>query len=43
MDLTTEKENRKLRNRKIKAAVPSECRRNKIKLLRTSGHAIQNL
>ena len=39
MDVTTEKENRKLRSRKIKTAVPSEWKRNESKLLRNSGQA----
>jgi len=39
IDLTTEKENRKLRSRKIKRAVLSEWKRNKTKLLQNSGQA----
>jgi hypothetical protein len=39
IDLTTEKENRKLRSRKIKRAVLSEWKRNRTKLLRNSGQA----
>jgi hypothetical protein len=39
IDLTTEKENRKPKRRKIKTAMPSEWRRDKTKLLRNAGHA----
>jgi hypothetical protein len=39
IDFTTEKDNRKPKNRKRKTAVPSEWKRRKTKLLRNTEHA----
>jgi hypothetical protein len=42
IDLTTEKQNRKPKSRKIKRAVPSEWQINQTKMLRNTGHAYRS-